>query len=232
MTGSIMNIEKGYRTAMKLITFFLCTTFLAIAPSTASELTPYHAAYEVLRDNSEYGEAQRLLKRNSDGLFELYTETEISWMFLSDRRRYWSTFEWHDAAIATREFSFKRSGSGRNKQFSASYQAKPPVLDEAAMLEQLRFDLFDSSRNEFRYAMIDDKGQTDQHLYHRADTETLQLPYGEVVATKVVRIREHSDRETYYWFAPDLANVLVKMQHIEDGDEVATLVLRKLAQPE
>ena len=96
------------------------------------------------------------------------------------------------------------------------------------MLEQLRFDLQDLNRDEFRYTMIDEAGEIDQHVYQRGDTETLQLPYTAVAATKVLRIREQSTRETYYWFAPELNNVLVKMQQREDGDEVATLVLRKL----
>ena len=206
----------------------IASLLLASGASLALELTPYQADYAVLRDNSDYGEAQRVLSRTVEGTYELYTETEIAWMFLSDRRRYWSTFEWQNGQVATRSFGYKRSGTGRNKEFNGRYDAQPPVLDEAAMLEQLRFELGDETVNEFRYRMIDNKGQTDQHLYRRIATETLQLPYGEVTAIKVARIREHSDRETYYWFAPELSHVLVKMQQIEEGEEVATLVLRKL----
>lgn len=220
---------------MKLLMFLLSAGLLAgtaANAANASELLPYATQYEVQRGGSDYGEAQRSLQKNADGLYELYTETEISWMFLSDRRRYWSTFAWQDDRVVTRKFGFKRSGTGKNRQFDVSFPAQPPVLDEAALLEQLRVDLTDPSRSEFRYSLVDEKGQTDHHVYQRGVTETLQLPYGQVVATKVARIREHSDRETYYWFAPDLTNVLVKMQQIEEGDEVATLVLRKFTQPE
>lgn len=214
---------------MPIKKLLLIASFLFVSGSSlATELMPYQAEYAVLRDSSDYGEAQRSLSRTADGTYELYTETEIAWMFLSDRRRYWSTFEWLNGQIATRSFSYKRSGTGRNKAFSNTYAAQPPVLDEAAMLEQLRYELSAVGAEEFRYRMIDNKGQTDQHLYRRIGSETLQLPYGEVNAVKVARIREHSDRETYYWFAPELAYVLVKMQQIEEGDEVATLVLRKL----
>lgn len=215
---------------MKVLMFLLFTSVLssAVAVAETSAPLPYAAQYEVQRDGSDYGEAQRTLQINADGLFELYTETEISWMFLSDRRRYWSTFAWQDDRVVTRKFGFKRSGTGMNRQYDASYPAQPPVLDEAALLEQLRVDLADSERSEFRYTLVDEKGETDQQVYQRGAIETLQLPYGEVSATKVARIREHSDRETYYWFAPELDNVLVKMQQLEEGDEVATLVLRKL----
>lgn len=215
---------------MKLVMISLAVLwFNAVAVvASASELTTYHAQYDVLRDNAEYGEATRRLEQTSDGVFVLYTETEIGWLFLTDRRRYWSTFAWFDNLVVTQEFRFKRSGTGKNKEFAARYSSDQAVLDEAAMLEQLRFDLLDLSRSEFRYSMIDENGQLDQHVYQRADSETLQLPYAEVLATKVLRVREHSARETYYWFAPALNNVLVKMQQRKDGDEVATLVLRKL----
>lgn len=215
---------------MKLVMISLAVLwFNAVAVvASASELTAYHAQYDVLRDNAEYGEAIRRLERTSDGVFALYTETEIAWLFLTDRRRYWSTFVWLDNLAVTQEFGFKRSGTGKNKEFAARYSSDQAVLDEAAMLEQLRFDLLDLSRSEFRYSLIDENGKLDQHVYQRGDTETLQLPYTEVLATKVLRVREHSARETYYWFAPALNNVMVKMQQREDGDEVATLVLRKL----
>jgi hypothetical protein len=215
---------------MKLVMISLAVLwFNAVAAvATASELTAYHAQYNVLRDNAEYGGAIRRLEQTSDGVFALYTETEIAWLFLTDRRRYWSTFAWLDNLAVTQEFRFKRSGTGKNKEFAARYSSDQAVLDEAAMLEQLRFDLLDLSRSEFRYSMIDENGKLDQHVYQRGDSETLQLPYAEVLATKVLRVREHSARETYYWFAPALNNVMVKMQQREDGDEVATLVLRKL----
>lgn len=215
---------------MKLVMISLAVLWFNVVAvvASASELTAYHAQYDVLRDNAEYGEAIRRLERTSDGVFALYTETEIAWLFLTDRRRYWSTFVWLDNLAVTQEFGFKRSGTGKNKEFAARYSSDQAVLDEAAMLEQLRFDLLDLSRSEFRYSLIDENGKLDQHVYQRGDTETLQLPYTEVLATKVLRVREHSARETYYWFAPALNNVMVKMQQREDGDEVATLVLRKL----
>lgn len=213
---------------MKLALLLMTSLWLSMPAQATVEFTQYSANYQVLRGGSDYGDAVRELKQDPDGLFLLYTETEISWMFLSDRRRYWSSFEWLNPQIVTRSFAYKRSGTGRNREFNGSYDSADRVLDEAAMLEQLRVDLQDPDRTEFRYSMIDAKGEVDQHLYVRAEPELLRLPYGDVDSVKIVRVREHSNRETAYWFAPQLAFVLVKMQQIEDGDEVATLVLRKL----
>lgn len=96
------------------------------------------------------------------------------------------------------------------------------------MLEQLRYDLAHSKANEFSYQIIDDKGGNDQQHFRRVASETLTLPYGEVEALKVERVRKTKKRETIYWFAPELNYVLVKMQQRKEGDEVATLLLEQL----
>lgn len=219
---------------------------VALTASTAvfalTELTPYETRYEVTRGGSEYGEAVRTLTYK-DGHFNLYTETEISLLFLSDRRRFWSEFSLKDGKVTSHEFTYKRSGTGRNKGFSGSFDhdqnvvidnetkqrtsINPSVyhMDEAASIEQLRLDVR-GDEADYRYAVVDEKGQTDELVFKRVGEETLQLPYGEIKAIKVERIRENSRRETDYWFAPELDYVLVKMEQREDGDEVATLQLK------
>ncbi|PHR64045.1 DUF3108 domain-containing protein [Pseudidiomarina marina] len=221
---------------------------IALTASTAvfalTELTPYETRYEVTRGGSNYGEAVRTLKYEN-GRFNLYTETEISLLFLSDRRRFWSEFSLEDGQVTSYEFTYKRSGTGRNKGFSGSFDHDQHVIvnneskqttdidasvyrmDEAASIEQLRLDV-QSQRDEYQYAVLDEKGQADDLVFRRVGEETLQLPYGEVKAIKVARIRENSRRETDYWFAPELDFVLVKMQQREDGDEVATLQLKAI----
>lgn len=209
----------------------------------SAELTIYETHYKVHRGGSHYGDAVRSLKIDEDGRYQLYTETEISLLFLSDRRRYWSTFNFEDGEVQPHFFEYRRTGTGNNKRFAATFNAdeqqvnnaengepvaiewSDDLIDEASMLEQLRYDLQASDANEFNYRVIDEKGEEDHLKYARQDTVTLQLPYGEVEAIKVVRVRENSSRETDYWFAPQLDYVLVKMQQREDGDEVATLLL-------
>ncbi len=211
-----------------------------------SALTTYDARYEVQRGGSNYGEALRTLKQNADGLYQLENETEISFLFLSDVRRYDSTFAFADGQIEPQTFAFKRSGTGRNKGIRVRFEvdtqkvieveAEAPLpvtwhnnlMDEASMLEQLRYDLQHSDAKEFSYQVVDDKGANDAQKFRRLGSEQLQLPYGEVEAVKVERVRESKKRETMYWFAPELNYVLVKMQQRKEGDEVATLLLERL----
>jgi len=208
----------------------------------SEDLTPYETRYEVIRGGSNYGEAVRTLTFN-DGRYNLYTETEISLLFLSDRRRFWSEFSLQDSQVMSHEFTYKRSGTGRNKGFSGSFDYDQKVIvdndshqtvaidpnvyhmDEAASIEQLRLDL-QGDKTVYRYAVVDEKGQADELVFKRLGEEMLTLPFGEIKAIKVERVRENSHRETDYWFAPELNYVLVKMAQREDGDEVATLQLK------
>ncbi|RUO60628.1 DUF3108 domain-containing protein [Pseudidiomarina insulisalsae] len=210
------------------------------------ELSEYYTRYQVQRGGSDYGEATRQLQRNDDGSFLLQNETEISFLFLSDVRRYESVFSFAQQQIKPQSFSFKRSGTGSNKKFAVQFdpqaqqvieaesgaplpiQWQPHLLDEASMLEQLRFDLQHTDKREFDYQLVGDKGDYDEQKFRRLERETLSLPYGEVEAIKVERVRTSSTRETLYWFAPQLDYVMVKMQQRKEGDEVATLLLEQV----
>lgn len=229
-----------------LLTVSFATSALVNEPEAAA-LTPYETRYEVLRGGSNYGEAVRSLSV-TDGVYKLYTETEISLLFLSDRRRFWSEFVLENGRIQTQTFAYKRSGTGRDKGFSGIFDWQQQQLinrnttqpmavnivqysmDEAANVEQLRLDVQNQSQTEFVYNVIDEKGQPDELRFQRVGEEVLTLPYGEITAVKVERIRENSRRETDYWFAPELGYVLVKMAQREDGDEVATLQLSHIQQ--
>lgn len=231
---------------MKVSKYVLLSMLLLVAGKLqAAELTPYETRYDVLRGGSHYGEAVRKLTREGDS-YSLYTETEISLLFLSDRRRFWSEFKFDGQQIQSTSFAYKRTGTGRNRGFSGLFDhqqdsitntatgaviaAKPSefAMDEAASIEQLRFDLMAGTQELLTYAVLDEKGEGDQLTFKRGATETLSLPYGEVTAVKIERVRENSTRETDYWFAPELDYVLVKMAQRKDGDEVATLELSQI----
>lgn len=245
MKDSIANIIRGLLAAAVLIPV---SSFAASdMGSTNDSVGAYEARYEVLRGGSNYGEAVRSLTFE-DGRYKLYTETEISLLFLSDRRRYWSEFSVSAGDIQSTLFSYKRTGTGSNKGFSGEFNwstnqlidvaSQQPIavdiqtysMDEAASIEKLRLDIESSAATEFSYHVVDEKGQAEDLRFRRVGEEILRLPYGEVTAIKVERVRENSRRETDYWFAPELEYVLVKMAQRKDGDEVATLQLRQLTQ--
>lgn len=221
----------------------------------AEEVTAYNAVYEITRGGSNYGEAHRKVKLNEDDSYTLYTVTDISWLFLSDKREHQARFTVYEDKVQPLTFSYKRTGTGSDKAFSAIFDAEEKtvidaeseetlsitwgedLLDEASMLQQLQFDLEnmqnnqgngdDSETREFTYRVVDEKGQEDDMRFQLQETVTLDLPYGEVEALQVARIRDASSpRETLYWFAPELNYSIVRMKQWKDGDEHATMELK------
>ncbi|MDX1525396.1 MAG: DUF3108 domain-containing protein [Pseudidiomarina maritima] len=224
---------------------------LSMSEAVAAEpdlLQPYEARYEVHRGGSQYGEAVRELSYDANkNTYSLYTETEISLLFLSDRRRFWSEFVLHEGKVQSQSMEYKRTGTGRDKGFAGTFDwsqqqiidqaTQQPLslpwlaqrIDEASHIEQLRLDVAEADNGaELTYQVLDEKGQADELIYAVQARETLRLPYGDIEAIKVVRVRENSRRETDYWLAPELDYMLVKMTQRKDGDEVASLLLRQL----
>jgi hypothetical protein len=139
-----------------------------------------------------------------------------------------------------------RTGTGSDKSFHGEFRAddktvrnvdtgrmldinwKDALFDEANVTEQLRIDLARGAKT-FEYRLVDEKGREDEYRFRvMADSELLKLPYGEVEAIKVGRIRDNNRRQTFFWFAPELNYVMVKMQQFKEGDEQATMSLKSL----
>ncbi|ATZ74048.1 DUF3108 domain-containing protein [Idiomarina sp. X4] len=211
-------------------------------------MKPYEANYVITRGDSEYGEGYRYLEVSPDNEWQLRTKSDISWFILSDTREARSVFIVDDEnnRLEPREFIYMRTGTGSDKSFHGEFRAddktvrnvdtgrmldinwKDALFDEANVTEQLRIDLARGAKT-FEYRLVDEKGREDEYRFRvMADSELLKLPYGEVEAIKVGRIRDNNRRQTFFWFAPELNYVMVKMQQFKEGDEQATMSLRSL----
>ena len=211
-------------------------------------MKPYEANYVITRGDSEYGEGYRYLEVSPDDEWQLRTKSDISWFILSDTREARSVFIVDDESkrLEPREFIYMRTGTGSDKSFHGEFRAddktvrnvdtgrmldinwKDALFDETNVTEQLRIDLARGAET-FEYPLVDEKGQEDEYRFRvMADSEKLKLPYGEVEAIKVGRIRDNNRRQTFFWFAPELNYVMVKMQQFKEGDEQATMSLKSL----
>ncbi|RUO79094.1 DUF3108 domain-containing protein [Pseudidiomarina taiwanensis] len=238
----------GFKSGATITALMSAAALFALSANelAAAELAPYQARYIVERGGSDYGEASRELSRDAEGVYQLYTETEISWLFISDRRRLWSEFSLADARVSSHSFRYKRSGTGKDRSFAVEIdhdnaqlldpQTHEPMnvsyevgaIDEASLLEQLRYDVSQNDATELSYRVLDEKGRIETQKFAIQGQEQLALPYAEIEAIKVARVRENSSRETYFWFAPSLNYVMVQMHQRKDGDEVATLRLQQM----
>lgn len=211
-------------------------------------MKPYQADYVITRNGSEYGEGYRYLEVSSDGEWQLRTKSDISWFILSDTRKARSVFvvDTDKHYLEPKEFIYERTGTGSDKSFHGEFKAdektvrnvdsgslldidwKGALFDEANVTEQLRIDLAQGDET-FKYRLVDEKGKEDEYRFRvMAKNELLSLPYGELETVKVERVRDSNRRQTFFWFAPELNYVMVKMQQFKEGDEQATLSLKSL----
>lgn len=211
-------------------------------------MKPYEANYVITRGDSEYGEGYRYLEVSPDEEWQLRTKSEISWFILSDTREARSVFIVDDEnnRLEPREFIYMRTGTGSDKSFHGEFRAddkkvrnvdtgrmldinwEGALFDEANVIEQLRIDVAGGAE-QFKYRVVNEKGEEDEYRFRvMAENQVLSLPYGEVEAIKVGRVRDHNRRQTFFWFAPELNYVMVKMQQFKEGDEQATMSLKSL----
>lgn len=211
-------------------------------------MKPYQADYVITRGDSEYGEGYRYLEVSPEDEWQLRTKSDISWFILSDTREARSVFivDEENSRLEPREFIYMRTGTGSDKSFHGEFKPnekkvrnvdtgrmldvnwEDALFDEANVTEQLRVDLA-SGAETFKYRLVDEKGQEDEYRFEVLTTEELSLPYGEVEAIKVGRIRDNNRRQTFFWFAPELNYVMVKMKQFKEGDEQATMSLKSLS---
>ena len=211
-------------------------------------MKPYQADYVITRGDSEYGEGYRYLEVSPEDEWQLRTKSDISWFILSDTREARSVFivDEENSRLEPREFIYMRTGTGSDKSFHGEFKPnekkvrnvdtgrmlgvnwEDALFDEANVTEQLRVDLA-SGAETFKYRLVDEKGQEDEYRFEVLTTEELSLPYGEVEAIKVGRIRDNNRRQTFLWFAPELNYVMVKMKQFKEGDEQATMTLKSLS---
>lgn len=205
----------------------------------------YQADYILTRRGSRHGVATRELKALDNGIWEYSTSTEASLFLLSDRRHQVTHFRLDKSEyVLPLDFTYERTGTGRNQRLSVSFdyelQSFVPrekstvearwvdgILDSNAVLHQLQIDL-SHKQDELVYALINEKGENQEYQFQVIGKELLHLPYGVVDSIKIKRVRDNNKRETFFWFAPSLGYVMVKMQQLEKGKEQLQLSLSKL----
>ncbi|MFC6440281.1 DUF3108 domain-containing protein [Bowmanella sp. JS7-9] len=218
----------------------LCGLLLFISPlAVALDWHPYHASYDALRSGRKLGSAQQILEYAGDNQYRLSYHSEASFLFFSDERREFSLFRLDCEKLIPLEYQYQRSGTGKDRATHIRFDdelGKLFVNDKThpwqAELDNQLYQLamraaLQQGQREFHFPIVNERGDFRTLDFKAVAEEKLTLPYGQIEAIKVARIREGSDRETFYWFAPSLNYLLVRIQQFKDGDEQADLLLRR-----
>ncbi|GAA5219269.1 DUF3108 domain-containing protein [Corallincola platygyrae] len=216
----------------------IATTSEAPAP-----VRPYHAEYKVFRGGSEYGSGKRTLKQVEDNLWYLETETNISWLFLSDKRNEKSWFEVHPDRVTPIQYRQSREGTGPDflslvgfdhrlkkvkefgdyDEFEAVYE--DGILDGASYQFQMMRDIA-SGESDASYPLIMN-GENKHYRYRVVGEEQLTTPMGDINTVKLERVRSSKKRQTFVWLAKDYGYVVARIWQAKSGSEQADLQISK-----
>jgi len=203
-----------------------------------NSLRPFEAKYVVYRSDNDIGEAQLKLTDINKDQYELAYESKVSRFFLSDNRYETTKFVAKNDALVPQTYEYKRTGTGPNKSLNVTFNAsnnriiidKKDDLDWTGELDNqlFRVDLphkLSQGITEMAYDFINYRGQKRHYKLALVDSENLSLPYGQIMAYKVVINREASSRKTFAWFAPSLNYNLVRLQQFKDDKEQGDMKL-------
>lgn len=225
--------------ARALATPWLYAALLYAVGSQAMELPTYQAEYVAYRSGMALGEAKQQLVYLGHSRYKLSYQSDASLLFISDHRKEESLFSVADERILPYKYSFKRTGTGKNKSLLLQFDPQSQQIrvgDGATLPWQGEIDnqLYQLlikadlavGKTEFRYQTINDRGEQKELHFVVVGEETLSLPYGQLDTIKLKRVRENSRRETFVWLAPSLDYLLVRLLQQKDGSEQGDLKLK------
>lgn len=201
-------------------------------------LRPFHAKYIAYRSNKEVGDVELKLSKAASNDYELFYRSKISRFFLTDKRSETTIFVNQDSKLKPVEYVYRRTGTGPNKDLTLTFNDLDKTINvnnkkeipwEGEFENQLfRIDVpyrLSLGETEFVYDFVNYRGQKRQYKLTLVETESLNLPYGKLNASKVKIERSSNSRITYAWFAPSLNHNLVRLKQYKDGKEQGDMKL-------
>lgn len=224
-------------------TLALAVCVLLSAPLLAADLPGNFTAHYALSLNSfNLGESRVSLdaQGNNRYLYRSHTRsTGVAKLFRNDTVRESSLFTLHNERLRPLEYRFDHTGDKKGRHAllkfdwpaqkvsntveGHTWEMKIPedALDKLVVQLAVMMDL-DSGQKQLTYA-IADGGKLKEYRFAVIGEETVRVPAGEFATLKLERLRKDNDRTTYFWCAPSLGYLPVRIQQIENEDGVTYL---------
>ncbi|MGI2175790.1 DUF3108 domain-containing protein [Shewanella ulleungensis] len=203
-----------------------------------SPLTAHTAKYTVYYGSIELGEASYKLPATDSGYYVYEFDSDVSLLMLSDERHLKSEFTLENGKLVPFRYIHERTGTGSDyteqtafaktqefihtiyKQEALKLPYQEKVFDPLMVQLQFRMDLAANTRP-LDYKMVKEK-EVDDYQFRVLGKETLTLNSGTYETVKVEVVREAKKakkRQTYFWMAPDLAYLPVRLSHFSKGSK-------------
>ncbi|MGZ9898397.1 DUF3108 domain-containing protein [Shewanella gaetbuli] len=206
------------------------TTQQALSP-----LTPHTATYKAFYGSFELGEAKYQLPATDTGYYTYFFESEVGLLMLSDERKLQSDFTLEDGKLVPFRYVHERTGTGRDytestafaksqnfihtiyKQDALKLDYQEQVFDPLMVQLQFRMDVINNQRP-LNYRMVKEK-EIDEYDFKIIGFETISVAGGTFDTVKFEVVRSSKKRQTYFWMAPELAYLPVRLSHFSKGSK-------------
>lgn len=198
-----------------------------------SSLTPYSAVYSTVWKKGisvKVTGKQTLSKINETlWLFDFSAKNMLASMNET------AVFYIEDQHIIPTKYHFKSSVLGKKRTATLTFDwdknlvrndvkdkpwnlsINPTTLDKLSVQLQVRLDL-QQGKDTFDY-QIADGGHIKNWQFKREEVQTINTKLGRLSTVKVIRTDNlEKGKKTSFWFAPEFDYLLVKLEHIEDGE--------------
>jgi hypothetical protein len=207
-------------------------------------LAPVTAVYDVLHGTHRIGVATFVLRAGEGDayVFESRTEAKGIARLVAGTITETSEFTLEDSGPRPLRFSARESRGHSSQSVSFDWAAgvahserdgeradirlQPRVLDHSLIEIALMSDLR-GGRQLAPYHIVEKNGLR-TYAYESAGDETVQVPAGSYETVVVRQRREGSSRELYFWCAPQLGYLPVKLEQRKEGDALLTMVLESV----
>lgn len=202
----------------------------------------FQAFYQLRVNGFVIGETQVELAAQAAGqyLYRTHTySTGITSLFSDDDLLESSLFKLHQQQLRPLEYRFDhigrkkerhaylkfdwQAGEVANTVEGHTWEMKIPrhAMDKLIVQLAVMLDL-DAGKKDFKYAVADG-GKLKEYQFAITGEETIRTPAGEYQTIKLERLRKDNDRSTYFWCAPSLNYLPVRIKQIEHEDGVTYL---------
>ncbi len=224
-----MSIWKRLALTINLLLFSL------IVASSPSPLTPHTAEYQVNYGSIELGKARFQLPKAEGNLYHYRFDSDISLLVLSDRRNVHSDFIHEKNQLIPMRYIHNRKGTGSNFQEQAAFARKQKVIYSRYKDERIKLDYTDTlydplmvqlqfrldiaqGKKELNYTMVKE-GKLDRYDFSIIGKEIMNIESGSYETIKVEVVRDSKKRQTFFWMAPELGYLPVRLTHYEKGSK-------------
>lgn len=235
-----------------LLSMLIPATSVSASHILAKKFPEFSATYDLYYGDTKVGEGYRFLYYQNDTSIRYGWISDISYLFLSDRRAYTGNLTLVGDSIEPMTFEEIRTGVGKDYHAKVNHDrdnqrihitgysrkdkniaAKTGAVDYMSFQLAMRQDLMEG-RSELKYDIVDRKKIKTYEL--KAQQETiLETAIGKLKVIPVVY--EHHDKKdddrwkTMFWVSPDLNYEIVRLDYIDEDNELVAHIELSHYQP-